>query len=340
MNKLRAIPFILSLLLLLTGCSTRTITIERTDEVMGTIMTLTLCGSSREEASLNNAMDAAFLRLRELEQIFSTTIDDSEINNLNQTAAQTPVAVSDEMFEVLTDALYYAELTDGAFDPTLGRLIALWNIGSATPSVPTDDVLTQEIGRHNYRHIQLDADAQTVTFTSADFSLDLGAIAKGYAADELEDLLTTEYGVKQAILNLGGNVLVIGSKSGNTPWNIGITDPQAPPEAMALVKVSDCSVVTSGDYQRYFESSEGVRYHHILDAATGYPADQGITSVTIITASSMRADALSTALFVLGVEKGLALIESLEDVEAVFISSNNDITLSPGLNTDNFSRLY
>ena len=190
------------------------------------------------------------------------------------------------------------------------------------------------VDKNNYKHVVLDPAAQTVYFENDTFSLDLGAIAKGYVADEIKKLLIDDYGITNAIINLGGNVITIGGNPKGEPWKIGIANPDTPEDASspaAIAHVEGKTLVTSGDYQRYFESTDGLKYHHILDGHTGYPANNEIKSVSIITETSMDADALSTAIFVLGYDDGCALIESLEDIEAVFIDANNQVTCTNGL---------
>lgn len=315
-----------------TGCG-KTPGASQTQIVLGTVVTVQVYGRQSQEA-LDGAVEAAMDRARELEQIFSVNIDSSEINYVNQNAAKAPVHVSDDFYTVLERSLYFARLTEGAFDPTLGKLIRLWGIGTDDARVPEPEEIAPLTGRRDYEHVLLDEQAHTVFFENDGFSLDLGAIAKGYAADEMKELLQEDYHITSALLNLGGNIITIGNRPDGKPWTLGIADPSCPqPEEDPAVtlQVTDLTFVTSGDYQRYYEAPDGTRYHHILDGSTGYPADSGLSSVTIITQCSMDADALSTASFVLGQEKAQKLLQSINGVEAVFIDTQDQITATDGI---------
>ena len=325
-----AAAFLFLCILLLSSCSRQT---SGTDIILGTIVNIRIYGRM-SQSKLDEALEAAMDRARNLEQTFSVNIADSELNYVNQNAFASPVKVSDDLYTVLEKSLYYANLTDGAFDPSLGRLIDLWGIGTDNARVPSADEISPLTGQNNYTHVLLDEVNHTVAFTTDDFSLDLGAIVKGYAADEIKKLLVEDYHIKSALINLGGNVITIGSNPEGSDWTIGIANPSAPEDSSAsaaILTTTSQTLVTSGDYQRYFETSDGTRYHHILDGHTGYPADSGLTSVSIITDSSIDADALSTAVFVLGQEKGTELIQSLDGVEAVFIDTSGSMTATDGL---------
>ncbi len=305
----------------------------RTDLLLGTIIDITIYGRTSQE-TLDAAADAAMARAKELEQIFSATLEDSELSYVNQNAANAPVTVSRDMYTVLERSLYFAHLSDGAFDPTLGRLIKLWGIGTKNAAVPSEDEIQPLIGQKNYEHVVLNETAQTVSFTTDNFELDLGAIAKGYAADEMKKLLTDDYNITCGLLNLGGNVITIGERYDGGPWSIGIADLQAPQDTAnpaLILEITDETIVTSGNYQRCFTAPDGTLYHHILDGNTGFPADTGLASVSILTDCSMDADALSTAAFVLGEQKARALLSRLDGIDAVFIDTQGQITTTAGI---------
>ncbi len=316
----------------LSGCIKQ---ISGTELILGTIVNIQLYGKGSQE-NLEEALNAAMNRARTLEHIFSVNNEGSELNYVNQNASKEPVSVSEDLYKVLERSLHYANLTKGAFDPTLGKLISLWGIGTDHAIVPTDEDLLPFIGKSNYKHVILDPATHTVYFENDTFFLDLGAIAKGYIADEIKTLLQQNYNITNAIINLGGNVITIGGNPNGDPWKIGIANPDAPEDSAApavIAHVNGKTLVTSGDYQRFFEDETGMKYHHILDGQTGYPANTGLKSVSIITEASMDADALSTAVFVLGYDNGLALIESLDGIEAVFINENNQVTCTSGLDS-------
>lgn len=333
----RHIPVILIISLLfgmiLTGCTQPLRSSSSVELILDTIVDIKVYGHATQK-SLDLAVDAAFDKARELNLIFSASDPKSELYQVNENAAHGPVVISHELFTVLETSIDYAQKTQGAFDPTLGRLIELWGIGTDHPQVPSADAISALAGRRNYEHITLDAKKSTVFYETDDFCVDLGAIAKGYIADELKRLLEEDYHIQSAILNLGGNTITIGSKPDGSDWNIGIVNPKSPDDMehpAFYIRATGKTFVTSGNYQRYFEDETGKRYHHIFDGHTGYPSETGLDSVTIITDVSMNADALSTAVFVMGLERGMAYVESLENTEAIFIDSSGCAYATSGI---------
>ncbi len=243
------------------------------------------------------------------------------------TAAPGGAQVSEETADALRQALGYAALTGGAFDPTIGPVSSLWDI-SGTPRVPSAEELAEAAALVDYTGVTIGG--TTVTLAKAGMMLDLGGIGKGYAAD-LAARIYDKYGVKSALLNLGGNIYAYGTKADGSDYKIGLRDPYgAENEYFAVLSVSDTSAVTSGVYERFFESG-GVTYHHLFDPETGYPASNGLAAVTVVCHSSTKADALTTALFVMGLEKGLAFAEGLEDAEAVFVTEDRQVYVTEGL---------
>jgi len=239
------------------------------------------------------------------------------------------VVVPQEVIYVLQEALRIAERTSGAFDPTIGPLVDLWDIGGDNSQVPSQQAIDHARSLVDWRLVEIDSQRGTVYLPKQGMALDLGGIAKGYAADELV-AIAQEAGIQQALFDLGGNIYAFGTKADGTPWRVGVKDPAQPGGSPALaLAVQDRSVVTSGMYERFFEQ-EGIRYHHILNPATGYPVWNDIHSVTIVSKSSLLADALSTSVFVLGREKGLALLES-EDAEGVIIGEDNLVYPTSGI---------
>lgn len=265
---------------------------------------------------------ALFSRLREIEGYLSVTIPDSDVAALNRGAGTVPVKVHPEFIEVLGRALYYAELSGGAFDPTVGPLTALWGISSENPRVPGEDEIRAVLPLINWRDVLINGDE--VLLRRSGMGIDLGAIAKGYAADELAGLLRAA-AVPGALIDLGGNIFAHGEKPGGNPWRIGIQDPLDERGAsIGFLEVRDKTVVTSGVYERFIEAG-GRRYHHILSTRNGWPVDQGLLSVTITADRSMDADALSTAAFALGYDQGRALVEAAAGAEALFVFDDRSI---------------
>lgn len=253
--------------------------------------------------------------------MFSTTNENSDLYKLNH-AGGTPVTVSSETADLIQEGIHYSELSDGAFDITIEPVSSLWDFKSDSPKVPSSEDITEAVSHVDYKGISMDGN--TVTLSDPKAGIDLGAIAKGYIADQVKTYLKKQ-GVRHAIINLGGNVDVIGSKPDGSKYNIGIQKPfDETGEAITSVKLKDQTVVTSGIYERYFKK-DGKLYHHILDPRTGYPCDNNLYSVSIITHSSTKADALSTTCFLLGYEKGMKLINEMDGVEAIFITNDEKV---------------
>lgn len=307
-------------LLLLCGCSKlSTQPLTYTGTALDTVISIQIYDSS-DEALLDHCVELC----EQYEGQFSRTIETSEISLINN-AGGNAVEVSEETIKLIKKGIYYGDLSSGAFDITIGSVSSLWDFTSENAVPPSDEAIATALAHVNYENIIIENN--TVRLTDPYSKIDLGAIAKGYIADRIKDYLESE-GVKHALINLGGNVLAIGNKLDGSDFNIGIQTPfdlEAGPITSA--KINDQSIVTSGNYQRYFEY-ENTLYHHILDPATGKPCNNGLNSVTIITDSSLTADALSTTCFVLGPEKGMKLINQLDNVDAIFIDENNNITYS------------
>jgi thiamine biosynthesis lipoprotein len=241
------------------------------------------------------------------------------------------VQVHDDVFAVIERAVYYAGISDGAFDPTVGPLVSLWGIGGENPRLPGQEEIDAVLPLINWRDIELNREERTVFLKRPGMVLDLGAIAKGYAADEVAAIISKAR-LPRAIVDLGGNILTYGTKKDKSLWRVGIQDPAESRGAyIGIVEVGEKTVVTSGVYERYFEA-DGVRYHHIFSPALGYPARNDLLSVTVIAGTSIDADALSTAAFVLGYEKGRALLESLAGIEGIFVFEDQSIRITAGAN--------
>ena len=218
----------------------------------------------------------------------------------------------------------YSVLSEGAFDIAIEPLTSLWDFTAENPKVPKDSLIQAALPKCNYHNISVDTDKNEITLKTDDTAIELGAIAKGYIADRLKDYLVSQ-NVKSAIINLGGNVLCIGEKTDNSAFKIGIQKPFADrSETIAVMDIRDKSVVSSGIYERCFEQ-DGTLYHHLLNPKTGYPYDNGLIAVTIISDQSVDGDALSTTCFALGLEDGMKLAESLDDVQAFFVTSDYEI---------------
>lgn len=305
--------------------------VNQNAHLLNTVITATAYGNHAKEA-----LDLAFARVKEIENKLSRYIIGSEVDLINQNAGIQAVPISPDTYFIIEKALDYAKKTEGAFNPLIGTIVDLWGIGTPHAKIPTDDELNKYLSYIDYNQLELTKEPYTAKLTSPYVRLDLGAIAKGYAADEMRDILTQQ-GIESALLNLGGNVVVIGSKPNKEAWSIGIQDPLEDErgQIIGVIRAKNTSVVTSGSYERFFEQ-DGVRYHHILDPFLGYPAQNGVISSTIITPNSIDADALSTSVYVLGKDKGLALLESLPEVEGIIMTDDFKIHTTSGVSKDLF----
>ncbi len=295
---MRKILPVLLMAALLMGCSASEPCAHQTVFCMDTVMDLQIWGQERQQA-----MDAIVEMLQVLESTWSATDENTFLSALNRGEGTPDKAQQD----FLDQALALQERTGGAFDPKLGSVIALWGFYDDAYRVPT---------------------AQEITEAKTAPKWDLGALVKGYAGSRAVEILE-QFDIDRAILNLGGNIQTYGEKENGTPWNIGVQNPTGGDALGALAIHGTMAVVTSGDYQRYFEL-DGVRYHHILDPKTGMSADSGLSSVTVICADGAVADALSTALFVMGLEEAIALWRQSDDFEAVFLLQDGTIYATEG----------
>lgn len=297
----------------------------RTGMALGTVCSINLFEKGTEER-----YDALFARLDAIEALMSANLKDSTIGQINAAAGVHPVKSDNETIKVLQEALRFARDSGGRFDPTIGPLVKLWDIGGSSPAVPDPEKIRKAGSLIDWRRVVINTEEKTVFLPETGMRIDLGAIAKGYAADELAVMIRS-WNISRAMIDLGGNIYAIGNKTGQSPWHIGIRNPEKTGGAPVLsLYMSDKSMVTSGIYERFFIEN-GTHYHHILDPETGYPANTGVLSVSIISPRSIEADALSTTLFLLGVRKGIDFIEGIPEAEAIFIDSARKVYPSSGV---------
>jgi FAD:protein FMN transferase len=265
------------------------------------------------------AMDAAHAEVDRLVALVSEWIPESDISRVNAAAGSgVGILVAPETFALVAKSVEIGNLTGGAFDITFLPLGRLWDFKRTPPVVPAPEVIARACARVDYRKIVLDATAHTVALADSGMAMGLGGIAQGYIADRVAELIRSR-GFSDFVIDVSGDLRVDG-RVGGRPWRVGIQDPRRRGQVVATLPIADgISVVTSGDYERYFEIG-GRRYHHIMDPATGYPATD-CQSVTVVSTDTGIADALATGLFVLGPERGLALAERLPDVEALIIDA-------------------
>ncbi|BCP61292.1 thiamine biosynthesis lipoprotein [Streptococcus parasuis] len=297
----------------------------RSESLLHTVVQLSIYHEDQEKV-----MDEAIAYIKEMESLLSTNLEGADVYRINQAAGKEAVKVDDRTFEVIEKAIETSEESDGLFDISIGAVTNLWKIGDEDARKPSDEEIQAALPYINYKDITLDKENQTV-YIKKGMTLELGAISKGYIADKVRELFESK-GITTAIINLGGNVVVMGdSPKTQKGWNVGVQDPdQVRGATVGSVPETHDSVVTSGIYERYIEV-DGVKYHHILDPKTGYPVENDISGVTVFSKTSVQGDALSTTLFLLGVEKGLTFINQMDGVEAVFIDKEHGVHLSDGL---------
>ena len=279
--------------LVFSSCSEKKV--SQTEFAMNTVISITAYGDKADEA-----VKASFDEVKRIEKLLSCHIADSEISKVNKMAHINPVEVSTETADVLKKALSVCEKTNGAFDMSTKPLSDLWNIKAENPKVPADEELKNILSFVGYENISLDGNF--VSFKKEGLQIDLGGAAKGYCADRVKDVLKS-FGIKNALIDLGGNIYALGKNEQGKNWRIGLQKPGGQRgEYFSIEELSGKTAVTSGSYERYFEKN-GKIYHHIMDRKTGYPADSGLISVTVISKNSFEADMLSTAIFVMGEEE-------------------------------------
>ncbi len=265
-----------------------------------------------------------------MDDLFSTRKPKSDISKINLAAGSgRPVEVSADTAAILARAKEYAVETNGFFDVTVGNLVDLWEQAKTDGALPQPDDISAAIHTVDFKGLKVDTTKNTAQLENRGQKIDLGGIAKGYITDGLVRMLRAE-GVESALINLGGNAYALGKKNQFSAWNIGIQDPKNPNKLLGSIRAENQCVITSGDYQRYFELN-GVRYHHILNPNTGSPSNSGLRSVTIVAEDATLADALSTACFILGYSEGANLIREYENVSAIFVMDSNTVYYSPEL---------
>jgi FAD:protein FMN transferase len=291
---------------------------------LGTACTITVYSGGHQKA-----VDHAFIRVEEIEEMMSVNIESSEVSEINRNAGMHPVEVAADTFAVIEEALEAAKLSGGALDITVGPLVEAWGIGSESAQIPPDAEIDRLLSLVDYKYLVLDRKERTVFLEKKGMRIDLGAVAKGYAADAAEEVLKKE-GVDRGIIDFGGNIRVFGSKP-KEPWRVGIQKPGGTRgEYFGIISGGEMAVVSSGTYERYFEAG-GVRYHHILDPETGYPVQNSLVSATVVAPDALRADALSTAVFAMGLEEGFRLLITLPGAEGIFVTGEMNVVLTPDL---------
>lgn len=302
--------------------------ISRTETLLHTAVQIQIF---HEGEAVEAAMEEVYAYMAAMEVQFSTNLEGSDVYRINQAAGEEAVVVDKETFAVVKQALHIAEQSGGKFDVTIGAVTNLWQIGSDDARKPNDEEIKAALEVIDYRKITLNEENLTVKLEDKGMVIELGGISKGYIGGRVKDILAS-YGVTTAIINLGGNVVVMGtSPSSDEGWNVGVQDPdESRGQVVGTQRVTDGAVVTSGIYERFLEV-DGVKYHHILDPKTGYPLDNEVSGVTVFARTSFEGDSYSTALFLFGIEEGIEFVESIDGLEAVFVDKDHGVHLTSGL---------
>ncbi len=295
-----------------------------TDGIMGTRITVELWAD--DEAKAQPAIDAVLAEMRHIDESMSTYKPTSEVSQVNARAADGPMHISKELFDLLTTAREYSVLTDGAFDITYASVGYLYDFRKRVR--PTEQQIDAALPAVNFEHVLLDPVNQTVRFSQEGVRIDLGGIAKGYAVDRGIDVLKT-FGITRAYVSAGGDSRIIGDRFGK-PWIVGVRDPsKGPGEVLLRIPLVDAAISTSGDYERFFDEG-GVRYHHIIDPHTGHSASK-VRSATVIAATATRTDGLSKTAFVLGPDAALEIYNRIDDIDAVIVKLDGTVVYSKGM---------
>lgn len=311
--------------LLVLSCSKLESALETKDFAMGTVITQKIYGLN-SKAAASEAMD----RIRTLEKMLSFYLPDSDISLLNNSAGKGKVRIHQETLFLLTKASEYSRLSDGVFNIMIGPLVKRWKVTSESPDIPSKAEINSLRTLIDYNDLHLFKDDCSARLAQKGQMTDLGGIAKGFAGDEVIKIYKKN-GIKSAIIDIGGNICVLGLNIDGSPWNVGIQNPRMKRgNYVGSIKLSDKAVSTSGAYERFFSNS-GKKYHHIINPQTGYPSESDLISATIIADSSVETDALSTAAFILGLDKGLKLVKERKGTQAVFIKEDGSIYATEGL---------
>ena len=297
--------------------------VSKSNFQLDTVVTISLYGSDDELI-----IDDAFDEIERFEQLLSRKRSGSDPDILAKSGGEGFVPVSRDTIFLLTEGEKFSKLTGGLFDLSIGPLVSLWDI-SGGGYFPKDEERLQAMDLVNYEDILINNDE--VMLKNEGMEVDLGAVAKGYIADNLKSFMIQK-GVKSGIINLGGDIVLIGGKPGGDSFNIGVQDPcGATGESMGVLEISDRALVSSGTYERFF-IYDGRTYHHIIDPKTGFPAENGLLQVTVVADDAMTGDVLSTSAFLLGLEKGIRLVDETVGASAIFITNDKKVWLSSGFN--------
>ncbi|WP_321375647.1 FAD:protein FMN transferase [uncultured Draconibacterium sp.] len=299
---------------------------KRTLKLMGSRFDITVVANNEQEG--NDYIDLAVAEIQRIEKLISSWDADSETSAINKNAGIQPVKVSPELFALIERAIRISELTDGAFDISYASMDRIWQFDGSMTTMPSEETITASVAKVGYKDIVLDKAASTVFLKKVGMKIGFGAIGKGYAADKAKALLIDK-GVSAGIINASGDMNTWGKQPDGSYWKVAITNPMNKNKAFALLPIKNGAVVTSGDYEKYVKFN-GIRYAHIIDPRTGYPA-HGIISATVFAPKAELADALATSVFVMGIEVGLDRINQLPQIECIIVDDKGNIHQSDNI---------
>ncbi len=331
MKLCEILVLIVSLMILSVGCSEKTdaLTKKQLDIfAMDTYMNLTVYGDSAETA-LENASE----RITELEKIFSVTSENSDVWRINNSNDEF-VSISDDTANIISKSIEYGNLTDGNLDITIYPILKEWGFTTGNYKVPDGETLGNLLENVDYSKIMLNNNTLSIP---ENYQIDLGALAKGYTGDEVIDILK-ENGIKSAIISLGGNVQALGLKPDGSKWKIAVRNPFSPDTDMCILEIEDKVVITSGNYERFFIDNDGRKYCHIINPVNGFPAENGLVSVTVIGESGIMCDAFSTALFIMGTDSAEDFWRKNGGFDMIFVTDDGKIIYTDGL-TNNLKNI-
>lgn len=336
MKRWSLVIILLFVIFACSGCKLKSAPLkEFTDErfLMDTLIQVTVY--SDDEQKGKEALDQAFAEFKRISNLTNrfpkngeNASVSSDVIRINENAGIKPVRVSTDTLEIVQRSLYYAQLSGGSFDITIGPIMDLWGFGKNEQHVPSDEQIQKTLSLVDYRKVIVDPNQGTVYLQKPGMSLDFGGVAKGYATEEAVKVLKG-LSIKHAIINAGGNVYALGTKPDGSLWRVGVRDPRVENGLIAVLSVKDTSIVTSGDNERYFEEG-GVRYSHLIDPSTGKQA-RALMQTTVVTESSTDADILNKPLFMLGPQRGMSFAKGLQGVGAIFVSADKQVTFSDNL---------
>lgn len=301
--------------------------VKKTDFLLGTAVALSVYHPNTEEL-ITQALDM----VKDLEKRITVNASGSEVDAINEAAGDHAVQVSEDVYELIKQGLKYSQEFDGSFDITVGPLTSLWRIGFPDARKPSQAEIDAALPLVNYKNVEIDDATHSVFLKEKGMLLDLGGIAKGFIADQIWKLFAKE-GVTTAIIDLGGNIVVMGGSPArdSVAWNVGLQDPfESRGTTFGTILEKEKTIVTSGIYERYLEV-DGQTYHHILNPKTGYPFDNEIAGVSVIVSSSTRGDALSTSMFSVGVAEGLKYVNAHDDIDAIFVTRDKKVYVSDSI---------